>query len=130
MSDDYKNMFYGAGPILFEFAKNLRNNQTEAEQYLWNYLKGNQILNVRFKRQHPVLYFMADFYCHKAKLVIEIDGGYHRLPKQYEYDMCRDSELNRLGLEVLRFTNKEVFQETDKVIKIIINAVKQRLEDE
>ncbi len=73
---------------------------------------------------------MADFYCHKAKLVIEIDGGYHRLPKQYEYDMCRDSELNRLGLEVLRFTNKEVFQETDKVIKIIINAVKQRLEDE
>ncbi|OPZ31870.1 MAG: hypothetical protein BWZ00_00354 [Bacteroidetes bacterium ADurb.BinA174] len=123
-------MFYGAGPILFEFAKNLRNNQTEAEQYLWNYLKGNQILNVRFKRQHPVLYFMADFYCHKAKLVIEIDGGYHRLPKQYEYDMCRDSELNRLGLEVLRFTNKEVFQETDKVIKIIINAVKQRLEDE
>lgn len=130
MSDDYKNMFYGAGPILFEFAKNLRNNQTEAEQYLWNYLKGNQILNVRFKRQHPVLYFVADFYCHKAKLVIEIDGGYHRLPKQYEYDMCRDSELNRLGLEVLRFTNKEVFQETDKVIKIIINAVKQRLEDE
>lgn len=123
-------MFYGAGPILFEFAKNLRNNQTEAEQYLWNYLKGNQILNVRFKRQHPVLYFVADFYCHKAKLVIEIDGGYHRLPKQYEYDMCRDSELNRLGLEVLRFTNKEVFQETDKVIKIIINAVKQRLEDE
>ena len=76
MSDDYKNMFYGAGPILFEFAKNLRNNQTEAEQYLWNYLKGNQILNVRFKRQHPVLYFVADFYCHKAKLVIEIDGGY------------------------------------------------------
>ncbi len=122
-------MFYGAAPILFEFAKKLRNNQTEAEQYLWNYLKGNQILNVRFKRQHPVLYFVADFYCHKAKLVVEIDGGYHRLPKQYEYDICRDSELSRLGLEVLRFTNREVFQETEKVLEIITDKVKLRIEN-
>jgi len=123
-----KNMFYGAPQILFEFAKELRNNPTEAESFLWNFLSENKINDVRFKRQHPVLYFIADFYCHKAKLIIEIDGGYHQLPEQYQYDMNRDYELERLGLKTIRFTNKQVFSETEKVLNIIKTEVENRID--
>lgn len=120
-------MFYGALPILFEFAKELRNNQTEAELFLWNFLRGNRILNVRFKRQHPIFYFVADFYCHTAKLIIEVDGGYHKLPEQFEYDKNRDIELEQFGLKVLRFTNKRVFYDTEKVIREITEEVERRI---
>ena len=111
-------MFYGAEPILFELAKKLRANQTEAESVLWLYLLNNQI-GFRFKRQHPIKYFIADFYCHKAKLVIEIDGGYHQLPEQYEYDKNRDYELEELGLKVIRFTNEQVFFDIENTMKSI-----------
>ena len=107
-------MFYGAPQILFEFAKELRNNPTVAESFLWYYLSANKLDGYRFKRQHPVLYFIADFYCHKAKLIIEIDGGYHQLPEQHLYDVNRDNELEELGIRVLRFTNKQVLFETEK----------------
>ena len=120
-------MFFGAVPILFEFAKELRNNQTEAERYLWNYLSGNKIQNVRFKRQHPVFYFVADFYCHQAKLIIEVDGGYHKLPEQFEYDEYRDGELDKFGLKVLRFTNERVFFDTEKVVEEISEQVRMRI---
>ena len=103
------NMFYGALPIHFELAKRLRDNQTETELFLWNHLSKIEIKEIRIKRQHPVLYFIADFYCHKAKLIIEIDGGYHNIPEQFNYDQNRDSELESLGLKVIRFTNDEVF---------------------
>ncbi len=127
MNSDNKNMFFGAVPILFEFAKKLRNNPTEAESYLWNYLSGNKIQNVRFKRQHPIFYFVADFYCHQAKLIIEIDGGYHLLPQQFQYDKQRDTELENFGLKVLRFTNERVFLDTEKVVEEITEEVKRRI---
>ena len=115
---EIKNMYYGAEPILFEFAKKMRENPTEAESVLWLYLSNNQI-GFRFKRQHPIKYFIADFYCHKAKLVIEIDGGYHQLPEQYEYDKTRDFELEKLKLKVIRFTNEQVFLDIENTIKNI-----------
>ena len=114
-------MFYGAPPILFEFAKNMRNNPTEAEDILWRYLlNNNQLKNIRFKRQHPILYFIADFYCHQAKLIIEVDGSYHKIPEQFEYDENRDFELNNLGLTILRFTNEQVLFNIDNVVQTII----------
>lgn len=121
------NMFYGALPIHFELAKQLRNNQTEAEMFLWNHLSVIKVSGVRFKRQHPLLYFIADFYCHKAKLIIEIDGGYHNLPEQYLYDKNRDSELEELGLKVIRFTNEQVFSDITNVLNIIEMEVKSRI---
>lgn len=120
-------MFYSAPQILFEFAKEKRNKPTETESFLWNYISGNQIYGARFRRQHPVLYFIADFYCHRAKLIIEIDGGYHLEPDQYQYDIDRDEELNLLGLKVLRFSNEQVMFETEKVLQIINEEVKKRL---
>ena len=121
------SMFYGALPIHFELAKKLRNNQTEAELYLWDNLQRLTYLNIRFKRQHPVLYFIADFYCHKAKIIIEVDGGYHDIPEQYLYDRNRENELNELGLKVVRFTNEEVLNSIEKVLRTIEKEIKERV---
>ena len=121
------SMFYGALPIHFELAKKLRNNQTEAEMYLWDNLQRLKHLKIRFKRQHPVLYFIADFYCHKAKIIIEVDGGYHDIPEQYLYDRNRENELNELGLKVVRFTNEEVLNSIEKVLKTIEKEIKERI---
>lgn len=121
---DKVSMNFGAEPILFEFAKQLRLNPTEAEDFLWNQLSAKK-LGVRFKRQHPVLYFIADFYCHQAKLIIEVDGGYHQIPEQYEYDTNRDAELESLGLRVIRFTNEQVLLDIDKVLEKIEKEIKR-----
>lgn len=69
-------MFYGSSPIIFANARKLRNKLTATEIIFWSLLK-QYFPNHRFKRQHPVSQFIADFYCHKLKLVIEIDGGIH-----------------------------------------------------
>jgi phosphoribosylanthranilate isomerase len=122
-----KNMFYGAAPILFQYAKQLRLNMTEAEGLLWNHLTRLRISGARFKRQHPILFFIADFYCHQAKLIIEIDGGYHKIPSQYEYDVSRDHEIESLGLKVLRFTNEEVICNTEKILHEIESEIKLRI---
>jgi cyclase len=119
MATKSTNMFYGAKPILFEFAKKMRENPTKAEAVLWQYLSNNQRKGFRFKRQHPIKYFIADFYCHSKQLVIEVDGGYHQIPEQYEYDKNRDDELEALGVKVLRFTNEQIFFEMDHTIKTI-----------
>lgn len=125
--EDSLNMFYGAAPILFELAKELRNNQTEAESFLWNHLGYIKNSGVRFKRQHPILYYIADFYCHKAKLIIEVDGSCHSIPEQYLYDINRDADLELLGLKVLRFTNEQVFNNIEKTIEQIEKELNKRL---
>lgn len=119
------NMFYGALPIHFELAKKLRDNQTATEIFLWNHLA--KIKGVRFKRQHPILYFIADFYCHKAKLIIEVDGGYHNIPEQFCYDINRDNELAELGLKVIRFTNEIVMNNIETVLNIIEQEIFERI---
>lgn len=121
-----RNMFYGASPILFELAKELRDKPTKAEEHLWHFLAHNP-QGIRFKRQHPVLFFIADFYCHQARLVVEIDGGYHRLPEQYQYDQSRDRELTELGLKVMRFTNKQALDETEQTYLAIMDEANRRI---
>jgi len=120
------NMFYGALPIHFELARKLRDNQTEAELFLWNYLSLLNGKGIRFKRQHPILYYVADFYCHKAKLIIEVDGGYHNIPEQYNYDKNRDGELADLGLKVIRFTNEQIMFDIQNTLKIIEHEIEER----
>ena len=84
MNELDKTMYFGAKPDLLEKAKVLRKNMTNAEKILWDRLKDNQVLNIRFRRQHPIDLFIADFYCHSARLVIELDGEIHK--SQAEYD--------------------------------------------
>lgn len=119
------NMFYSALPIHFELARELRNHPTDAETFLWNHL--SYIKGIRFKRQHPILYFIADFYCHRAKLIIEVDGKYHEILEQYNYDQTRDKELEDFGLKVIRFKNERVFNNIENVLQVIETEIKDRL---
>lgn len=114
-----KEMFYGANPEIFKRAAELRKNMTEAEKILWSALRRKQIKGKRFRRQHPVNTFIVDFYCHEAKLIIEVDGGIHNIEEQKEYDHGRSEELEQLGLKIIRFTNEQVLQNLNKVIKEI-----------
>ena len=121
-----RDSFYKAKPEIFKRAKELRKNLTEAEKSLWTKLKGNQINGLRFKRQHPIGKFIVDFYCHKASLVIELDGSIHNELEVAERDKGREYELERLGLKVVRFTNKEVLENIEKVVENIISTANMR----
>ncbi len=120
-----RTMFYGATPIIFERARLLRLNQTKYEIVLWNYLKNKQLLGLKFRRQHPISNFIADFYCHSKKLVIEIDGKSHFNKEAKEYDTGRTAEFEKFGITEIRFTNQQVELETEfvvsKIKEILIN---------
>jgi very-short-patch-repair endonuclease len=109
-------MFYGARKPIFLKAIELRNNPTKAEMVLWEQLKNKSLPGVRFKRQHPIDIFIADFYCHKYKLVIEVDGEIHNSPENKEYDDGRAFEMEKYGIKILRFSNREVLENINNVI--------------
>lgn len=100
-------MFYGADKIIFGNAKSLRNNLTQEEMILWGRLK-EDIANYKFRRQHPVSNYIVDFYCHKLKLVIEVDGSIHSSEENHKLDEIRQKNIEKLGLIVFRFTNEDV----------------------
>ena len=116
-----RTMFYGAKSNIFEKAKALRNNMTAGEQKLWDELKVNKIKGYRFKAQHPISKYIADFYCHKAKLVIEIDGNIHDNENIKERDEGRTFEIENFGLKVIRFNNNHVLNNIEEVINEIKN---------
>ena len=83
------------------------------------------MLGFRFKRQHPIAYYIVDFYCHKAKLVIELDGSYHNRAAQKIYDESRTEELRAFGLTVLRFSDEDVKNQINDVLKSISNHLNE-----
>ena len=115
--------FFGASASVFEKSRILRKSMTKAETTLWQVIKRGQIFGLHFRRQHPINRFIADFYCHKARLVIEVDGEIHNTQDQMEYDECRNYFMNELGLLVLRFTNKQVMQDLENVECVIREQV-------
>jgi very-short-patch-repair endonuclease len=114
-----KDMFFGAKPKLFIYAKELRKNPTEAENRLWIELKKYRKRGLTFRRQHPIDIFIADFYCHTLKLVIEVDGEIHDNEINVEYDIGRSAELEKFNITVLRVKNFEIFTEFNNVIRKI-----------
>lgn len=94
---------------LKDFRKELRENMTTAEAFLWSKLKARQFEGKRFTRQHSIENFIVDFYCASEKLIIELDGHVHFNPEAQEYDEIRTKRLNELGFSVIRFENKMVF---------------------
>jgi adenine-specific DNA-methyltransferase len=114
-----ENLFKGASPTLFENANKLRKNKTNAEESLWQAIRNKEIENCKFRRQHPIGQFIADFYCHEKKLVIEIDGGYHNETEQKTYDQARTQAINEFGVRVIRFTNEEILNSLPRVLKQI-----------
>lgn len=111
-----EGMWKGAPSSSFLKAQALRKNETEAEKILWERLRNNQLKGYKFRRQHPISLFIADFYCHQLKLIIEIDGEYHHLPEQIEKDLERTQILESNGLQLIRFTNEEVQENLEGVI--------------
>ena len=111
-------MFQGADPLIFKNAEALRYNPTQAELILWGHLSGKQ-LGAKFRRQHPLGIYIADFYCHQHKLIIELDGSIHNLPEVALNDKIRQQNLEFDGYRVLRFNNREVFNHLEKVLTTI-----------
>lgn len=116
-------MFEGASPILFDYAKQLRKTMTAAEMLLWGHLKKG-IEGYKFRRQHPLASYIADLYCHKLRLIIEVDGNIHDKLEVREYDLLREQELKQLGYSIIRFTNEEVLNNVQSVIQKIEVIIK------
>jgi very-short-patch-repair endonuclease len=112
-------IYFGTEIPIIDRANALRKEMTEAEQTLWSVIRKRQLLGCKFRRQHPINQFIADFYCHEKKLVVEVDGGYHNEPTQAEYDQQRTYELEKIGIRVLRFSNEEIKDDIEAVLEKI-----------
>lgn len=119
-------MFRGASHLVFELAKDLRRNMTQTERLLWNYLKAG-VHGLKFRRQHLIGIYIADFYCHKLKLIIEVDGKIHDLKDMKDNDNIREDFLKEQGCTIVRFTNDRVFKELDVVLDEINSLVENLL---
>ena len=108
---------------LKERSRQLRNNMTEAERSLWERIQRKQLGGYQFYRQKVIGNYIADFYCHKASLVIEVDGSQHYTPEGNEADRLRDECMKGCGVTVLRFTNVDVLQNIEGVIRMIMERL-------
>ncbi len=104
-------------------SRQLRNNMTDAERYLWAKIRMKQLKGYQFYRQKPIGDYIVDFFCPRAKLVIEVDGGQHASNETAQYDKIRDEYMRSLGLRVLRFTNTEVMVNIEGVIERIVEEI-------
>ena len=120
-----EGMWKGAPSDSFSKAQILRRNETKAEKLLWEKLRNNQLEGLKFRRQHPVNIYIADFYCHKFKLMIELDGDYHNQEQQKQKDEVRTEVLRLNGLKIIRFKNEEVEQDINQVLTTIKNKIDQ-----
>jgi leucyl-tRNA synthetase len=111
-------------PLQFELAKQNRKEYTEAEGIMWEALRAGK-LDVKFRRQHPIDTYIADFICLQQKLIIEVDGGYHETEEQKLYDQQRTKTFEEIGFKVIRFSNDEVINKTS----FVLNEIKQILRE-
>ena len=118
-----RKMFFDAYPQIFAYAKYLRAHMTKAELMLWDKIKYNK-LGVKFRRQHPMLFYIADFYCYSLKLVIEIDGPIHQFRE--EEDDARTKAIEEAGNIVIRFSNEDVINDLDNVLNQIRQIIEHR----
>lgn len=108
-----------ASQELIARARQLRREATAAESLLWELLRDRRLLGRKFRRQHPIGQFIADFFCDDARLIIEIDGAVHREPTQQERDRLREEILREHGFAILRFTNDQILDRTEQVLQEI-----------
>ncbi len=115
--------------IAKELCRKLRKDATSSERILWEVVRNRKLDGFKINRQFPIFYdlngiekfFIADFYCHQKRLVIEIDGGYHK--RQIDYDKLRTEIINLIGIKVIRFKNEEVENNLKEVIEKIKNEL-------
>lgn len=103
-------------PELLIFARQLRKEQTDAEMLLWRLLRGRSLCGFKFRRQYPACGYILDFYCHDARLAVELDGGGHSVEEQRLYDAERTKILEAAGIRVVRFWNNDVLNSVEAVL--------------
>ena len=102
-----------------ELRKQLRNNATPAEKKLWKALQGKKLDGFKFRRQHSIDRYILDFFCPTANLAIKLDGNSHYSAEAIEYDRTRDNYLQSVGIKIIRYSNYEVYENLDGVLKNI-----------
>jgi very-short-patch-repair endonuclease len=107
--------------VLLEKARELRKQQTPAEEILWECLRDRRLLNLKFRRQHNIGQYIADFYCHELKLVIELDGGIHQQTALRDQD--RDRWMQEHSIQVLRFKNEQIFTNLENILAEIAHLL-------
>lgn len=95
----------------------MRKNPTASEELLWEHLRNRRLQGFKFRRQHPIGRFLADFCCPAQNLVIELDGGFHR--ERTLEDQHREIFLKNMGFKVIRFSNEEVLHSIETVLEVI-----------
>ena len=110
--------------VTVERARQLRKKMTPAERELWKVLRAKRFLNTKFYNQRPIGRFIADFYCARARLVVEVDGGIHAL--QQEYDKARESWMLQRGILTVRFSNQAVLQQRAQVLEKLAALIQAR----
>ncbi len=108
---------------IYRRSRYLRKNPTAAEACLWSKIRRRQFAGLLFNRQKAIGSYIADFYCHQAKLVIEVDGPQHHSELGIEQDRVRDQYLKSMGISVLRFSNQEILENRERVLEIIKKKV-------
>jgi very-short-patch-repair endonuclease len=108
-----------------EYRRSLRNNMPKAEVVVWMYIKNKQVEGFKFHRQYGIDKYIADFYCPKLKLVLEIDGYSHMGNRAQEYDANRTKYFESIGLKVVRIANEDVLKNISGVMEGIIGIVNE-----
>jgi len=120
--------YFHADCATVDFARRLRKKMTPSEKLQWERVRMKNIRGVKFRRQHPMEFYVADFYCHEARLVIEVDGPYHEKKDQQQHDENRTAELDRFDIRVIRFTNDEIRHHLGSVLQKIRQEIEERME--
>jgi len=120
MQEYRDNLSFAAKADIFKKAKALRATMTESEKWLWEHIRDRKLAGLKFRRQHPLDIFIADFYCHERKLIVELDGGIHDSEDQAEYDLGRTFDLEQKGFKIVRFRNEEVINDVNQVLDRIL----------
>lgn len=113
-------------PRALEVARELRRRQTPAEALLWNLIRDRRHLGFKFRRQHRFGSYVADFYCHEARLIVELDGGIHDEPEIWKKDRWREENLEALRLRVIRISNELVLERPEQALERIRQAIEGR----
>ncbi len=107
-----------------EKRRKLRQNQTNAEDLVWRYLRNRQMLGLKFKRQYSVDHLVIDFYCPELKLAVELDGASHNDPEQKKYDIKRQKYLEEFNIKFVRIKDEDLFGNPNKAFMKIEYAIK------
>ncbi len=115
---------------VFELAKKFRKNLTESEQKLWDVLRLKNLEGLKFRRQHPIWRYIADFYCEELQLIIELDWKIHDEKYQKNYDEARNNLLQNYWFDIIRLKNEEILEKNEQEIKeLLLNIIPPSKED-